>query len=118
MRMRSARDSFRAVPHIVAHAPQLGRGVLECPVLHGAGQHRVSRGRAARGEERLDDQNITRQRCSELASDPWSGVIPALRRILVPQPEPLEQTTYLDELPFDLAAPPVRCSGQVPCFVG
>src|SRR5437773_11567241 len=39
-------------------------------------------------------------------------------QILVPLPGPLEQTMYLGELLFDLAEPPVRCSMQVPCFLG
>jgi hypothetical protein len=38
--------------------------------------------------------------------------------ILVRRPEALEQTMYVGELGFDLAEPPVRCSVQVPCFLG
>src|SRR5438093_13068844 len=36
--------------------------------------------------------------------------------ILVPQPEPLEETTYLGEFLFNLGATPIRRFGQVSCF--
>ena len=53
-----------------------------------------------------------------MTSDAPTRAYPCQFRILLPQSEPLEQTMYLGEFLFDLAAPSVRCSGQVPRFLG